>query len=549
VNTAYNASLQSAGGTGTLAWSIVSGALPAGLALNAATGAITGTPTAAGNSNFTVQVTDSSNPPQSTNTLLNIPVSVTAPALSINTASLPNGGIGTHYDQILTATGGTAPYTWSILAGSGALPTGLSLAASTGEITGSPTTAGTFTFTVQATDSSSTPLTALKQFTLTPFTATEHGPVAMVAADFNADGKQDLAVVNQTSTNLSILLGNGDGTFTEASGSPITVGKVPVAIATGDLAGNARADLAIVNQGVNQADAAVTILLDNGDGTFTAGIGSPYATASTPTGIAIADFNQDGHADFAVTSKDANTFSVFFGVGAGLFTFGFEPSAGPTGTFPTAIVAANLVSGGFPDVAITNNISGADGDVSVVLSPANLFSSLGNSSNGQQPYPASEYVDLGLKIKATPNLHPNNEVTLQLEFEIRALSGSNENGIPIISNRTLSQTVRVKEDEPTLIGGLTDQEETRSISGLPGLAEIPGAGYAFGRRNNSLQDTDLLIVITPHRLRLVDHLTRTIFAGRGEPGGRGFGGPGIRENPLSQPPPQPQPQTPLQPQP
>jgi hypothetical protein len=426
------------------------------------------------------------------------------------------------------------------------------LASSTGEIAGSPTTAGSFTFTIQVTDSSTTPLTALKQFTLTPFTANEHGHVAMAVADFNADGRRDLAVVNQTSTNLSILLGNGDGTFTEASGSPITVGKLPVAIASGDLAGNAKADLAVVNQ--DPANPTVMVLLNNCDGTFAAATGSPYATSGTPTGIAIADFNQDGHADFAATSKDANTFRVFFGVGAGLFTLGFEPSAGPTGTFPTAIVAANLVSGGFPDVAITNNISGAAGDVSVVLSPANLFSSLGNSSNGQQPYPASEYVDLGVKIKATPTLHPNNEVTLQLEFEIRALSGSNVNGIPILSNRTLSQTVRVKEDEPTLIGGLTDQEETRSISGLPGFAEIPGAGYAFGRKTNSLQDTDLLIVVTPHRLRLVDHLTRSIFAGRSEPGGRGITGPG-RENlpqqlPLPQPqqpqpqqqPPQPQPQ-------
>jgi type II secretory pathway component GspD/PulD (secretin) len=188
----------------------------------------------------------------------------------------------------------------------------------------------------------------------------------------------------------------------------------------------------------------------------------------------------------------------------------------------------------------------------VVLSPANLFSSLGNSSNGQQPYPASEYVDLGVKIKATPYLHPNNEVTLQLEFEIRALAGTNVNGIPILSNRTLSQTVRVKEDEPSLIGGLTDQEETRSISGLPGFAEIPGAGYAFGVRSSALQDTQLLIVVTPHRLRLVDHLTRTLFAGRGEPGGRGTTGPGIRENPIPQPPPQqlpPQPQPQQQPQP
>ena len=357
-----------------------------------------------------------------------------------------------------------------------------------------------------------------------PFTLPTNvsGPVAMTVADFNADGKPDIAIVNQTTLtnpsvaqgNVVVLQGNGDGTFTQFPGSPITVGQNPVAIASGDLDGNASADLAIVNK----TDNSVTVLLNNGDATFAAGPNSPLSTATNPTGIALADFNQDGQADIAVTGGDTNTFRVFFGVAAGLFTLGFEPPAGPTGSTPTAIVTAQLVSGGFPDVAIANNVSGAAGDVTVVLSPASLFSSSGLT---QQPYPASEYVDLGVKVKATPAMHPNHEVTLQLEFEIRALSGSSVNGIPIISNRTLTQTVRVKEDEPTLIGGLTDTEETRAITGLPGFAEIPGAGYAFGQRNNSLQDTELLIVVTPRRLRVADHLTRTIFAGRGEAtGGR-----------------------------
>jgi hypothetical protein len=228
---------------------------------------------------------------------------------------------------------------------------------------------------------------------------------------------------------------------------------------------------------------------------------------------------------------------VFFGIAAGFFSLAFEPPAGPSGSVPTSIVAAQLVSGGIPDVAITNNVPGAAGDVTVILSPASLFS---GSPLVPQPYPGSEFVDLGVKIKATPSLHPNNEVTLQLEFEIRALSGSNVNGIPIISNRTLTQTVRVKEDEPTLIGGLTDVEETRSITGLPGFAEIPGAGYAFGVKNNSLQDTELLILVTPRRLRRVDHLTRTIFAGRGDaPGGRSSIGTGTPPTPTIQPTPPP----------
>jgi type II secretory pathway component GspD/PulD (secretin) len=369
-----------------------------------------------------------------------------------------------------------------------------------------------------------------------PLPTNVSGPVAMTVADFNGDGKSDLAIVNQTTLanpsvaqgNVVVLEGNGDGTFTQFARSPITVGQIPVAIASGDLDGNASSDLAIVNQ----TDNSVTILLNNGDGTFVPGPNSPLVTATTPTGIAIADFNQDGQVDIAVTGAGPNTFRVFFGVAAGLFTLGFEPPAGPSGSTPTAIVAAELVSGGFPDVVITNNVSGAAGDVTVVLSPANLFSSSGLT---QTPYPGSEYIDLGVKVKATPAMHPNNEVTLQLEFEIRALSGSSVNGIPIISNRTLTQTVRVKEDEPTLIVGLTDKEETRAITGLPGFADIPGAGYAFGAKNNSLQDTELLILVTPRRLRYVDHLTRTIFAGRGDSGSnRGAPGTGASPSPAPQ---------------
>lgn len=540
----YTATLQSLGGTGAVTWSLATGTLPNGLTLNSTTGAITGTPTAAGVSPLTVKVTDSANPPVSMTIALSISINTVAPALSIFTSSLPNGTVGVPYDQILTATGGTSPYSWSVATGS--LPAGLSLNATTGEITGTPTSTATpvpsSTFTVAVKDSSATPLIGQKEFTLTPLSGAELGPVAMTVADFNADGKQDLAIVEQATNNLTILFGNGDGTFSEAASSPFSTGKSPVALASGDLGGNARADLAIVNQ----TDATVTILLNNGDGTFSPGPNSPLSTPATPTAVAIADFNQDGHVDIAVTSEGANTFRVFLGVSAGLFAVAFEPPAGPTGSSPTDIIAANFISGGFPDVAITNNISGSDGDVTVVLSPANLFSSLGNSSTLQQPYPSSEYVDLGVKIKATPTLHGDKEVTLQLEFEIRALSGQNVNGIPILSNRNLTQTVRVKVDEPSLITGLTDNEQTRAITGLPGFASIPGVSYAFSTKSNTLQDTELIIVVTPRVLRLADHLTRTIFAGRGDiGGGRAAFGPGNREIP--QPQPQPQPQPPQQP--
>jgi general secretion pathway protein D len=196
-----------------------------------------------------------------------------------------------------------------------------------------------------------------------------------------------------------------------------------------------------------------------------------------------------------------------------------------------------LTSSGLPDVALVSQDPAAtQGAVTVIQDSTNLANSTTGGA-GQTPYPASEYVDLGVKIKATPTLHPNNEVTLLLEFEIRSLAGSSVNGIPVISNRTLTQTIRVKEDEPTLIGGLTDTEETRSITGLPGFAEIPGVGYAFGSRSNSLKDTELLILVTPRKLRLADRLTRTIFAGRGDPAGRAAPSPGTLQSPGTQPQP------------
>ena len=193
--------------------------------------------------------------------------------------------------------------------------------------------------------------------------------------------------------------------------------------------------------------------------------------------------------------------------------------------------------------------------VGVILDSA-AFAEAASGVSGETPYPGSEYEDLGIKIKVTPTLHADHEVTLHLEFEIRALANAAVNGIPVLSNRTLDQTVRLKEDEPSILGGLTDREETRSITGLPGFAEIPGPpGYAFGLHGDTFQDTELLFVVTPRRLRTADHKSRTVYAGRGEPGGpSGTGGQQPAEpapqpvQPAPQPPPQQQ-QPPTQPQP
>jgi hypothetical protein len=357
------------------------------------------------------------------------------------------------------------------------------------------------------------------QATTSPITlpTASPNPVGMVEGDFNADGIMDLAILTNTAPaaagNVVVLLGGANETFTPA-GTATTVGKGPVAIAAADLNADGRTDLAVVNQ----TDNSVSVLLNNGDATFTAAANSPLTTGTTPTSLTIADFNQDGILDIAATNAAVDSVSVFLGLGLGLFAPAFELPVGnvPAAVNPTAIISASLSGATAPDVAITDDPTGATGLVDVIFNPAALFSS-GTNGITQQPYPGSEYIDLGVKVKATPVLHANNEVTLQLEFEIRALAGTSVNGIPVISNRTLTQTVRVREDETSLIGGITDREETRTITGLPGFAELPSPlGYVFGLRNNTLADTQLMILVTPRRLRRPDRQSRSIFAGRGE---------------------------------
>ena len=145
--------LSAAGGSGPYAWSLRSGALPAGLSLHPATGVIAGTPTVAGGFAFVVQATDA----QAGWAQKGIAITVTAPPLpagfEITTPSLPAGAVASPYQAQVAATGGATPYVWSLASGN--LPAGLSLNAGTGAVTGTPTAAGTFSFTVAATDAQS----------------------------------------------------------------------------------------------------------------------------------------------------------------------------------------------------------------------------------------------------------------------------------------------------------------------------------------------------------------------------------------------------------
>jgi hypothetical protein len=165
VGTAYSATLQATGGAGTLTWSLASGSsLPAGLTMSNA-GAISGTPTTPGTSSFTVKVTDSSGAQGGAmSATQQLSLTINPAKLTVTTTSLSNGVVGTAYSASVAASGGTGTITWSVTSGS--LPAGLSLSGA-GGISGTPTAAGSSTFTVTATDSGTPPQTVNQQLSIT----------------------------------------------------------------------------------------------------------------------------------------------------------------------------------------------------------------------------------------------------------------------------------------------------------------------------------------------------------------------------------------------
>ncbi len=337
----------------------------------------------------------------------------------------------------------------------------------------------------------------------TPAIITGENPQGITTADFNSDGHPDLAVTNQSGNTVSIFLGKGDGTF--STGTTFSTGNEPTGICTADFGSNAFPGLAVTNQ----TDNTVSILLGNGDGTFQAQV--TYPTGNQPVAIFTADFNGDGIPDLAVANKTDSTVSVLIGAGQGTFV---NFAAISVGAGPVALSAADFNGNTLPDLAVADQTGNL---VSVVINTATSL--LAPSVPTQVPYPGSEYEDIGLKVKATPRMHPDGRVMLELNIEIKSLTGTSINNIPVITNREYDQTVTAKQDESTLLSGMIDREESLAISGLPGLALIPGAGLVMGTRNPTKADTELLILITPRVARPVPGAGRTIYAGR-DPSGR-----------------------------
>ena len=175
------------------------------------------------------------------------------------------------------------------------------------------------------------------------------GPSSVAVADFNGDGIADLAVANSNDNTATILLGNGDGSFTQAANSPVPVGSGPISVAVGDFNGNAIPDLAVANAGSN----TITILLGDGSGNFTQAANSPVTVGSEPSSVAVGDFDGNGVSDLAIANYGAGTLTILIGNGDGTFT---QAANSPitTGVGSISVAVGDFNGDGIPDLAVAN---------------------------------------------------------------------------------------------------------------------------------------------------------------------------------------------------
>lgn len=136
--------------------------------------------------------------------------------------------------------------------------------------------------------------------------------------------------------------------------------------------------------------------------------------------------------------------------------------------------------------------------------PVTTFAPLAAGGVNQQPITSYNYETIGVNIDITPRTHHDDEVSLTIRVSLSSVSGEGFGGLPTFGNREITTTIRLKDGETNMLAGLIRDDERTVMSGIPGLSDLPVVGRLFGNTRRQAQQTDIILTLTPHIVRVLD---------------------------------------------
>jgi general secretion pathway protein D len=136
--------------------------------------------------------------------------------------------------------------------------------------------------------------------------------------------------------------------------------------------------------------------------------------------------------------------------------------------------------------------------------PVTTFAPIATGGTPQQPITSYNYQNIGVNIDITPRTHHDDDVSLTLKVSVTNISGSGFGGLPTFGNREINTVIRLRDGETNMLAGLIRDEERNAMDGIPGLSDVPLVGKVFAHNTKSTDQTDVILTLTPHIIRVLD---------------------------------------------